>query len=187
VSRYYDFLDEKEIPGRWYLKVPIGPAGWVNPEQFVSGTGPVNPEGPLKIGFRRPGDPLDYTMADRGMPVASERAAAVFREIAGKDVELVPLEVEGRSEQYYIVNAIRTADCVDEVRSEEVSRFGPEDGRPDLLGEYRSIRLLRIDPSRTGGLDIFRVRKFEVALIVSERLKEALERANLTGLYFKPV
>ena len=187
MSSYYDFWDEKEIPGRWYLGDLIGPSGWLDPQPFVSGTGPLNPEGPLRIEQYRLGKPLDYTMADRGMPVVSERAAAVLREIAGADVELIPLEVEGRPEPYFIGNAIHAIDCVDEQRSEGIRRWGPEDGRPERIGDYKPFDKLRVDPARTEGHNIFRVKRCLVYLIVSERLKEALERANLTGLYFKPV
>jgi len=187
MSEYYDVWDEKEIEGRWYLKAPIGPSGALNPEIFVSGAGHVRPRGPLKIGFRRPGRPIDYTMADRGMPVASERAAAVLREVASNDIELIPLEVEGRSEPYFIVNAIHAVDCVDEKRSEGLRRWGPEDEEPERIGDYKSFDRLRVDPSRTEGHDIFRVKRCVVYLIVSRRLKEALEGAHLTGLRFIPV
>ena len=159
----------------------------MNPEMFVSGAGPTFLRGPLKIGFRRPGRPIDYTMADRGMPVASERAAAVFREIAGDDVELIPLDVESRLESYFIVNAIHAVDCVDERHSEGVRRWGPEDGQPEKVGDYKSFDRLRVDPSKTAGHDIFRVKRCVVYLIVSRRLKEALEGAHLTGLRFIPV
>ncbi|HYV47712.1 MAG TPA: DUF1629 domain-containing protein [Myxococcaceae bacterium] len=187
MGEYYDFWDSKEIPGRWYLKAPIGPDGWVNPELFVSGVGPVNLRGPLRLDFRRPGNPLDYTMADSGMPIASQRAAAIFREIAGPDVELIPVTVEGESEPYFIVNAIHAVDCVDEARSEGIRRWGPEDGRPERIGDYKPFDKLRIDPTRTEGRDLFRVKRCLVYLIASDRLKTALEGANLTGLRFIPV
>lgn len=187
MSSYFDLWDDVELEGRWHLKAPVGPGGRVDPWLFLSGTGPVNPMGPLVIGFRRKGNPTDYTMADSGLPVVSGRAAAVFREVAGPDVELVPVKVEGEAEPYYIMNALRAIDCVDEQRSEGIRRWGPEDGQPNRIGDYKPFDRLRVDPTRTEGRDIFRIKRCLVYLIVSERLKQALEQANLTGLDFVPV
>jgi uncharacterized protein DUF1629 len=82
---------------------------------------------------------------------------------------------------------LHAAECVDEQRSEGVSRWTAEDGRPDRIGDYHAMDKLVIDPERAGGLDFFRVAHYSIALIVSERLKRAMEDAKLLGPRFEPV
>src|SRR5688572_475928 len=86
-----------------------------------------------------------------------------------------------------IANALRTADCVDEQRSRGVELWTAEEGPPDRIGDYHAMDKLMIDPARTGGLDFFRVTRYLVALVVSERLKRAMEDAKLLGPKFDPV
>jgi hypothetical protein len=46
---------------------------------------------------------------------------------------------------------------------------------------------MRIDPSKVGDANVFRTWGWSIALIVSEPLKEALERIGATGTKFKEV
>lgn len=187
MSDYFDFWDSKLVPGRWSLEDPYAGDHWINPDLFTCAGGPQTVNGQIVVKLYVPGRSLDYTMAGRGMPVASERAAEVFSRVAPEDVQLIPITVEGHQEPYFIVHALHAIECVDEERSEGIRRFEEDDERPDLLGEYRAIDVLRIDPTRVAGHHLFRVKRFEVALIVSDHLRQELERANLTGLRFKPV
>jgi hypothetical protein len=43
---------------------------------------------------------------------------------------------------------------------------------------------LKVDPTKIGDADIFRTWGWEVAIIVSERLKAALEQEGFTGMKF---
>jgi hypothetical protein len=158
----------------------------IDPWQFFAGRKLTSP-GPLTLPLLLAGHQLDYTMADYGVPIVSEACADVLREAAADDVQLFPIEVEGQPSSFYVANATKLADCVDETRSEEVKRWTEADGRPDRLGEYKSIGVLRVDPERVGGLQFFRIERYRVALIVSETLKHAMERAKLVGPKFKPV
>ena len=63
----------------------------------------------------------------------------------------------------------------------------PEDGRPEKTGKYRAVAGMRIDPSKVGDAKIFRTWGWDIALIVSEEIKEALERIGATGMRFKEV
>ena len=66
-------------------------------------------------------------------------------------------------------------------------KFTKDGIRPDLEGQYEVIGTLVIDPSRTGGHKLFRVKDWEVGLIASEEIKEAFERAGVAGARFTPV
>jgi hypothetical protein len=60
----------------------------------------------------------------------------------------------------------------------------PEDERPDKLGKYRNVVGLKVDPARVGGANIFRPWGWIVVLLVSERVKLALEAEGITGPLF---
>lgn len=187
MSEYFDFWDDKLVPGRWSLEDPYISGRWVNPNLFTCARGPQTVDGPIVVKLYVPGRPLDYTMAGRGMPVASERAAEVFSRVVPKEAQIVPITVEGRQEPYFIVHAIHAIECVDEARSEGIQWWTEEDGRPERIGDYSAVDVLRIDPSRVAGHHFFRVKRWLSALIVSAHLRQELERANLTGLRFIPV
>jgi hypothetical protein len=138
---------------------------------------------PVKI----PGTPLDYSHAAFSIPVVHGRVATLLTRLAPDDVQLIPVEVENQREAYFILNAIRTVQCIDDQASEEVRRWLPEDGRPEKLGMYRSVYGMRIDSARVGAARVFRTWGWTVALVVSEDIKDALEHAGITGTRFKDV
>ena len=77
--------------------------------------------------------------------------------------------------------------CIDEKASDEVRYWKPEHGQSARLGEYRSVSGMRIDPSRVGDAKILRPWGWDGALIVSEDIKQALERLGTLGARFKNV
>jgi len=88
---------------------------------------------------------------------------------------------------YFILNSLRVVRCIDDAACEEVKYWSPEDGQPELVGEYRVVSGMRIAPSRVGGAHIFRPWGWPVALVVSEEIKSALERAGASGTKFEEV
>jgi len=188
-QRYYDLWDDMLIPGRWVLgdvRDARGELDWINPGQFTSGR-PANISAPLVVEVLSPGKTLDFSITHCKVPVVNKRAADLLGLVCGNQVQLIPVSVRGCSEPYFIANATRTADCVDEQRSEGVRVWTAGEGRPDRVGDYHPFDRLRIDPGRTNGLDIFYPARYTGALIVSERLKRAMEEARLEGPQFDPV
>jgi len=185
-QRYYDLWDDMLIPGRWVLGDVQKNGEWVDPSQFTSGT-PANVGGPLTVETLKPGRPLDFSITHSKVPVVSQRGADLLVSICGPQAQLISVSVQDHAEPYFIANATRTADCIDEQRSEGVCIWTAEDGRPDRIGDYRPFEKLRIDPERTADLDYFYPARYTVALIVSERLKRAMEDAKLIGPKFLPV
>ncbi|WP_224362065.1 imm11 family protein [Hyalangium versicolor] len=121
------------------------------------------------------------------VPIISEAVAYVFRTLAPDDVQLFPVTVEGEPRRYFIVNAVKAIDCIDEANCREVHHYTEEDPFPEYAGQYRWIYGLRIDPAKTEGARIFRPEKFKTALIVSEEIKAALERVGNLGVDFERV
>ena len=60
----------------------------------------------------------------------------------------------------------------------------PEDNRPDKMGQYRNVSGLKVDPAKVGGANIFRPWGWTVVLIISERVKLAMEEEGITGAKF---
>ncbi|AKQ65666.1 hypothetical protein A176_002578 [Myxococcus hansupus] len=107
--------------------------------------------------------------------------------MAPDDVQLFPVAVEGESEQYFVVNATKVVDAIDEAGCREVHHYDEDDPAPGYEGEYNWIYGLRIDPSKTEGARVFRLKKFKIAFIVSEDIKNALEGVGNLGVSFERV
>lgn len=187
--RYFELLDDVDFPGRWELGDPTDENGREvsNPWMFRKGE-PVDVEGRLKVPLDRSGIPLDFSTAGIGLaPVVHARMASILTQLASDDVQLFPVKVASESEPYFLVNVVRTVRCIDDEASEEVRYWKPEDGRPEKVGKYRAVSGMRIDPTKVGDAKVFRTWGWTVALIVSEDIKDALERAGVTGVKFSEV
>lgn len=180
---YFDLLDDMEFPGRWVLGDVERNGSWANPWQFTAGN-VVQADAPLNIAVLLQGRPLDYSTDTYGVPIVTARAADLLKQVCGSQVQLIEVSVQGHQGPFFIANATRAADCVDEQLSQGVRRWTEEDGRPDRIGDYHAMDKLVIDPNRTGGLDLFRVARYTVVLIVSDRLKRTMEEAKLLGPRF---
>ncbi|REG27233.1 hypothetical protein ATI61_110240 [Archangium gephyra] len=188
MTRYFRLTDDMTLAGRWELGTPINGQGlelgsWL----FMAGT-PAHVEGQLWIPVAYPGHALDFSLADAGgFPVVTQPVARVLSELAPGDVQLFPVKVGSLPEPYFLVNVARTVKCIDDEASEEVQYWTPEDGEPERVGEYSAVAGLRIDPSKTGDARVFRTWGWKVVLVVSEDVKEALERTGATGMAFTEV
>ncbi|WP_257461650.1 imm11 family protein [Archangium lipolyticum] len=185
-ARYFDLSDDMRIPGRWVLsQLDVDDRGQpMDPWLFDQGK-VINLEGTPLIGVGHPGSALDFSLTELATPVVSGRVVSVFESLELQDeVQFIPARVQGQSQPYFILNTLRTLRCIDDARCEEVLYWRPEDGRPDKLGRYRNVVGLRVDPARAGDANIFRPWGWTVALIVSERLKLAMEAAGITGTRF---
>jgi hypothetical protein len=186
--RYFDLFDDVSIPGRWELGDPVDQSGREvnNPWMFRKGV-PVHVDGRLKLPLDRQGKPLDFSLAGVGVtPVVHAKVATLLAELAPNDVQFVPVVVEGQDE-FFILNVTRVVKCIDDKASAEVQYWKPEDGRPEKTGKYRAVHGMRIDPMQVGEAKVFRPWGWTVALIVSEEIKEALERIGATGTMLKEV
>jgi hypothetical protein len=187
MPRYYELLDDRRSHTRWHLGTPLDEQGQeLDPWQFFDGR-PLDlgcvPHFPLDV----PGEPLDFCWAAFSVPVVHERFVQLFHRLRVQDVQFICVEVEDHLGPYFILNTLRLIRCVDDARCEEVKYWRPEDGQPEKLGTYRYIHGLRIDPSKVGDARIFRTWGWDIALIVSGDLKQAIDAEGLTGTRFVEV
>jgi hypothetical protein len=147
---------------------------------------PVPDPGPLKSRPFHAGPQRSLSVANDGRtPVADERVARAFRELAPDDVQVFPVDVEGATKPFYIINVKKCFRCVDEANSRGVQMYPPDGVVPERVGTYRAIYGLRIDTSKTENARVFRVQGYQSALIVSEEIKNALERIGNLGVHFE--
>jgi hypothetical protein len=147
---------------------------------------PVHVEGRLKIPVEIPGRPLDFSGAGLRIPIVHVKVASILSELAPGDVQLIPADVQGQPDQYLVLVATRLIRCIDEQAS-EVSFWTPEHGVPSKVGQYMGVDRLRIDKTRVGNAQVFRLEGWSSTLIVSEAVKAALEGMNATGTRFEEV
>ncbi|MDY7233255.1 imm11 family protein [Hyalangium rubrum] len=185
-QRFFDLADDVYVPRRWHLDTPIDSQGRrVHDWDFKRGT-PVYVEGRLKIPIEIAGRPLDFTEAGIRIPVVHVKVASMLSELAPNDVQLIPADIEGQPDQYVVLVATRLIRCIDEQAS-RILLWTHKDGEPDRVGQYRDVRDMRIDKANVGNAKVFRPEGWEVALIVSQEIKDALERMGATGTRFQEV
>ena len=101
-------------------------------------------------------------------------------------MQLIPADIEGQPDQYLVMVATRLIRCIDE-RASRILLWTVEDGVPKKVGKYRDVRDLRVDKTQVGNAKVFRPEGWPVVLIVSEEIKDALERMGATGTRFTEV
>jgi hypothetical protein len=187
-KRYFDLSDDVHVADRWYLGTPTDVSGQAQGSWLFTRGEPVQVKDRLRVPLYRPGKPLDFSLADAGaIPIVHVEVASLLSELAPGDVQLFPVEIAGQPDHFCLVNVTRRVKCIDDEASEEVEYWLPEDGRPEKTGKYRAVAGLRIDPLKVGDAKVFRPWGWTIALIVSEEIKEALERRGVTGGKFKEV
>jgi hypothetical protein len=185
-KRFFELADDVMVPHRWHLAMPRDSQGRkVDRWEFRLGA-PVNLKERLRIPVEIAGTPLDFTEAGLRLPVVHVQVASIFAELAPDDVQLIPVDVEGQPDQYLILVATRLIRCIDEQAS-RIELWTHEDGVPHKVGQYASVRDMRIDKSKVGSAQVFRCEGWSGTLIVSEKIKGALEYVGATGTRFEEV
>jgi hypothetical protein len=185
-QRFFKLSDDVYVPHRWYLATPTDNQGrMVHDWDFKRGA-PVYVEGQLKIPIKIAGTPLDFCWAGLSIPVVHLKVASMLAERAGGDVQLIPADIEGQPEQYLILVATRLIRCIDE-KASRILFWTDKDGEPDRVGQYRDVRDMRVDRTKVGNAKVFRPDGWEVALVVAEEIKDAMEAMGATGTRFQEV
>lgn len=186
--RYFELSDDMRIHDRWELGSPLDRNGqevWHG--QFSQGV-PLEFPAPASVPLYRPGRALDYTTTALGIPVVHAKVRDLFERLhLQEQVQFFHADLEGQPDSYFLVNVLRVIRCIDDARCEAVFYYTQEDEEPERLGEYRNVRRLRIDPSVVGDAHIFRPWGWQLTIIISERVKDAMEEAGLTGTRFTEV
>ncbi|MCP3100531.1 hypothetical protein LZ198_16805 [Myxococcus sp. K15C18031901] len=187
--RFFELSADQYVKGRWHLGDPTDAQGQEIDDIWCFSDGkPVELHERLRIPIYRPGEPLDIEFAGIGLtPIVSERVASVFREMAREDVQLFPVDVEGQSKPFFLLNVQREIRCIDDAACREVQYFTEDDVMPEKAGTYRSVMGLRIDKSKIGNARVFRLWGYHLYFVVDEELKDGLEANGIFGGRFEEV
>ncbi|MDY7227192.1 imm11 family protein [Hyalangium rubrum] len=185
-QRFFALSDDVYFPHRWHLATPTDGQGYeVDDWQFSDGKSLLI-KGRLRVPIEHVGKPLDFSEAGIKIPVVHIKVATAFLELAPNDVQLIPVDIEGHLDQYLILVATRLIRCIDE-KASRVLLWTPEDGEPEKVGQYRDVRSLRLDKSKTGNIQVLRPEGWSGTLIVSGEIKAAMEQIGATGARFEEV
>ncbi|MFY0563892.1 imm11 family protein [Archangium lansingense] len=139
---------------------------------------------PIRLTMKPAGVALEFSHA-MGIPIVHRRVVSLFERLGlQKEVQFIPVEVEGQTAPWFILNALQVIRCIDDARCEEVFYRLPEHGDPSRVGQYKNVRGLKVDPEKVGSANIFRTWGWLVVLIVSEHVKSAMEQEGITGTSF---
>ncbi len=185
-QRFFELADDVNVPHRWHLDTPTDSHGREIDYWLFKRGAPVHIQERLRIHVELAGTPLDFTEANVRVPVVHVRVASMLAELAPDDVQLLPVDVEGYPDQYLILVATRLIRCIDE-KASRIELWTHEDGVPHKVGQYASVRNMRIDKAMVGNAKVFRCEGWTGTLIVSGEIKGALERMGATGTRFEEV
>ncbi len=113
---------------------------------------------------------MDYTITE-GHAIVSSTLKKALEFVQG--IQFVPVKI--KEDQYFIMVVYETIDCIDEGRSRFEKYAEGDTIRAELIGKYKAFLPMKIDKGKVVGKDIFRPENYEVAIIVSERIKEKIE------------
>jgi hypothetical protein len=168
--------------GRWYLGSPRRRDGReVDPRLFTSGQ-QYTGEGDLEINVRQGRKALDFTLASFDMPVIAPGLANRLQVCCGHAIQLIAANVSGMP--VAIMNVLQVLDGIHETFS-EITWWSAEDGLPTKVDTYAAIGKLVLRRERLQGAKIFRLKNWELPLIVSETVKDLIEDAHATGIGFQ--
>lgn len=177
--KYYRLQDDIDYPNRWYLGDVLGVDNW-ELSHSISEVGRV-----LSVELYQSGNEMDYTYTEvYGLPVVSDKVRMGFSDCAGLKFVPVVIDEVFNDVKYYVMVILDNVECVDEDKSEFQKFMHDDPVRPDKAGEYRAFMTLKLNPEKISNKDVFRLKKFESAIIVSEKVKEKLEAGDATGMEF---
>ena len=181
--KYYRLLDDLEIKKRWFIG-ELENIDW-DFWQYIRAK-PLDeiPTKPMPIEMQEKGIPLDFTYAAFELPIVNKITKELF---SINDVNFYLVINKLFKEEYYLMHILHQVDCVDEKKS-TFDKFEENDPiRPDLAGQYKTIYKLKLKKDIKFNHDIFRVKNYDTAIIISEKIKNKFEELNLIGVEFQEV
>jgi hypothetical protein len=148
------------------------------------------------LGFVDCGEPRsDFPFCDHLLHVHSQRMQDILSAFDNVRIQYLTLKIHVKEtnesiQDYAIANYLDAVDCLDrthskyEIWTKENLMFWED--RPWMLGQYRDIWLIYIDPSVIGDRACFWL-KGSSFLIINEEVKTAFESEAITGCRYVPL
>ena len=173
---YYRLRDDVDYPNRWHLGDILDVNNW----ELLRAAPEIDRN--LEMEIYQDGDEMDFTLSEvYGIPIVSRKIKQELE--CFPEVKFIPVFLERAGGGEYFAMVIQPAvECVDEEAS-EFQKFEINDPvRPDKAGAYRAFMVLRLKVDSIGDVNIFRIKKFETAIIISQRVRDKLESVGVTGM-----
>ena len=183
MERFYRIIDSTTFRNRWHLGAPCDQNGAeIDPRVFTMAQRYAGSE-PVNITVKQGGCPLDFTLGSFDMPVLRAWVGRAILESAAKEIQLIKASVDG-DDDFVVLNVLSNLDAIDEARS-EITRWTEDDGRPEKVGTYFGIASIAIRTDKVKGAKMFRLREWELPLIVTDSIKSTLQKLKVTGIDFE--
>ncbi len=180
--RYFSLEDDmsERMRYRWHVGEILLPDGT---EPLLTSGIQLEGQRQLYASVTHAGYVLDFCHTSFAVPIATYALANAIKEVAGADVQCISVTISGQSGMI-VLNSIRMVSCVCEQHS-EFDKWTENDGRPDKLGQYHYVsKLVLCRDAIPLDAHFFRIKDWDVALIVSETVKNAMERVGCYGAEF---
>ena len=181
--KYFRLLDNINYPQRWYL-------GDLVPDNnnwkftYANKIDEALLASDLEVEIYKSGNSMDYTTTEGYVvPIVSVALRKALEFV--KDVQFIPIQIEGQL--YYIMVLCSVIYCVDESASEFEKYLENDSISADKTGDYKSFYRMKIDERKTRFKDMFRLGGYDIAIIVSEKVKNEIENINPLTATFKEV
>lgn len=183
---YYDIAFDYDVADQWHLCAPYDAQGQeLLGTEFKRGK-PWDLSSMVYSRVYSCGRSVDFSLGGRATYFVRDWVMDLLRTIISAErLQGVPVEIEGVAERYEILNCLDLVDCLDTKRS-DLSWWTSEDGIPSRIGTY-DVNVLRLDPEKAAGHDLFRVKTWPVALVCSAKIRDLLIANGVTGIQFQPV
>jgi hypothetical protein len=191
MKSYYRLVQDTGVKNRWLLGDILNVNNW----ELLKPSNLFMEPCRYQIIMDSDGVETDYTASlVYGVPIISEKFRSLITDLPDmsrpyKGVVTEPVIVleKETGNQYFVMITETAYDCVDEVLSEFTKYQIDDPIRPDKAGCYSGFYKMCLDPKKIGPANIFRIKGFQQAIIVSEEIKRRYEVAGLTGAIFKKV
>jgi len=177
---YYDISIDKAKKRYWFIS-DLHKQDGEKIDEFVFQYGKeVAIDGELFYNIEIQGAVPDLCFASvNASPVVCQNIANEIKELVNDAVQILPVNVIGCQQKFFIINPLRIFDCIDMTNSQYMEFNQPP------LPKHSFIKLI-IDESKVSA-HIFRPKNWEIAFIVSDKVKNILEKYNMDDIIFKKV
>jgi len=186
LKKFYRILMDPQETAAWYLGGLASEAeDDIDPRIFTEGKFYPSASS-YKLEATRVGKELDFNFSSFDMIVVTRLVSDILRSLCEEDVQLIPVEIIGKIDAFYILNICKRIKCFD--RSKSIfTDWHHDDGREDKIGHLRMVIELKIDPTKVDEVHIFRVHEWPVAVIVSEQVKNLFSSWGVRGVVYEQV
>lgn len=182
--KYYRMCDDLE--SRWaigHFEFKDGDNVWT-----FTKAGPKDALGYMpKSWIREHGRKVNITYGDFDVLIVDDCVKDCFSQEEALFFPIELIDLPDRSMNYYIMKIVHEVECVDLAESAYDLWEVNNPIRPDKAGNFKAINKLVVDASINIEWNIFRVKRYNIEIIVSEALKKKLENVSVTGVKFKEV